>query len=372
MPWQGYNFEDSILLSERLLKEDVYTSIHIEEFECIARDTKLGKEEITRDIPNVGEEALKDLDESGIIRIGAEVKPGDVLVGKITPKGETQLSPEEKLLRAIFGEKAGRRARHLPAGAAGRDRHGHQRQGLLPQGRGQGRARQGHRGDGGGEAPQGPERRDPHHPGLGVRQDPAAARRPRRSPAAWSTTSGNQLLKKGDVLDDALLDTVPQRYWGEIAAPERGRRSKVRKVVAELRRAARAHQAALRREDRPPEEGRRAAAGRHQDGEGVRRHQAQAGGGRQDGRPPRQQGRRLPRAPRGGHAVPRGRPPGGHRAEPAGRPVPHERRARSWRPTSAGRRQGRGRAASRRCIEQKLGSRTAPQGAEAGVRLRRP
>ncbi|MCC7171725.1 MAG: DNA-directed RNA polymerase subunit beta, partial [Planctomycetes bacterium] len=107
MPWQGYNFEDSILISERVVKEDLYTSVHIEEFECVARDTKLGKEEITRDIPNVGEEALKDLDEAGIIRIGAEVKSGDILVGKITPKGETQLSPEEKLLRAIFGEKAG-------------------------------------------------------------------------------------------------------------------------------------------------------------------------------------------------------------------------------------------------------------------------
>jgi DNA-directed RNA polymerase subunit beta len=106
-PWQGYNFEDSILISERLIKEDTYTSVHIEEFECVARDTKLGKEEITRDIANVGEEALKDLDTSGIIRIGAEVKPGDILVGKVTPKGETQLSPEEKLLRAIFGEKAG-------------------------------------------------------------------------------------------------------------------------------------------------------------------------------------------------------------------------------------------------------------------------
>ncbi len=107
MPWGGYNFEDSILISEKLVKRDVFTSIHIEEFECVARDTKLGKEEITRDIPNVGEEALKDLDDSGIIRIGAEVKPGDILIGKITPKGETQLSPEEKLLRAIFGEKAG-------------------------------------------------------------------------------------------------------------------------------------------------------------------------------------------------------------------------------------------------------------------------
>jgi DNA-directed RNA polymerase subunit beta len=107
MPWNGYNFEDSILISERLIKEDTFTSIHIEEFECIARDTKLGKEDVTRDIPNVGEEALKDLDESGIIRIGAEVHPGHILVGKVTPKGETQLSPEEKLLRAIFGEKAG-------------------------------------------------------------------------------------------------------------------------------------------------------------------------------------------------------------------------------------------------------------------------
>ena len=107
MPWGGYNYEDAILLSEKLVREDTFTSIHIEEFEVEARDTKLGKEEITRDIPNLGEEALRNLDESGIVRIGAEVKPGDILVGKVTPKGETQLTPEEKLLRAIFGEKAG-------------------------------------------------------------------------------------------------------------------------------------------------------------------------------------------------------------------------------------------------------------------------
>lgn len=106
MPWGGYNFEDAILISERLVKEDTFTSLHIEEFTVESRETKLGPEDITRDIPNVGEEALKDLDESGIIRIGAEVKPGDILVGKVTPKGETQLTPEEKLLRAIFGEKA--------------------------------------------------------------------------------------------------------------------------------------------------------------------------------------------------------------------------------------------------------------------------
>ncbi|MBW2296611.1 MAG: DNA-directed RNA polymerase subunit beta, partial [Deltaproteobacteria bacterium] len=107
MPWGGYNFEDSILVSERLVRDGTYTSVHIEEFEVVSRDTKLGKEEITRDIPNVGEEVLKNLDESGIIRLGAEVSQGDIIVGKITPKGETQLSPEEKLLRAIFGEKAG-------------------------------------------------------------------------------------------------------------------------------------------------------------------------------------------------------------------------------------------------------------------------
>jgi len=106
MPWHGYNFEDSILISERLVKDDVYTSIHIEELSCYARDTKLGSEDVTRDIPNVGESALSRLDESGIVYIGAEVEPGDILVGKVTPKGETQLTPEEKLLRAIFGEKA--------------------------------------------------------------------------------------------------------------------------------------------------------------------------------------------------------------------------------------------------------------------------
>ena len=106
MPWEGHNYEDAIILSERLVKDDVLSSIHIEEHEVDARDTKLGPEEITRDIPNVSEEVLADLDERGIIRIGAEVRPGDILVGKVTPKGETELTPEERLLRAIFGEKA--------------------------------------------------------------------------------------------------------------------------------------------------------------------------------------------------------------------------------------------------------------------------
>ncbi|MEI8394079.1 MAG: DNA-directed RNA polymerase subunit beta [Rhodospirillaceae bacterium] len=122
MPWNGYNFEDSILISERIVRDDVFTSIHIEEFEIMARDTKLGQEEITRDIPNVGEEALKNLDEAGIVYIGAEVKPGDILVGKVTPKGESPMTPEEKLLRAIFGEKASDvrdTSLRLPPGVAG-------------------------------------------------------------------------------------------------------------------------------------------------------------------------------------------------------------------------------------------------------------
>ena len=106
MPWNGYNYEDSILISDKVVQDDVFTSIHIEEFEVMARDTKLGPEEISRDIPNVGEEALKNLDEAGIVYIGAEVGPNDILVGKVTPKGETPTTPEEKLLRAIFGEKA--------------------------------------------------------------------------------------------------------------------------------------------------------------------------------------------------------------------------------------------------------------------------
>ncbi len=122
MPWNGYNYEDSILISERIVKDDVFTSIHIEEFEVMARDTKLGPEDITRDIPNVGEEALRSLDEAGIVYIGAEVHPGDILVGKITPKGESPMTPEEKLLRAIFGEKASDvrdTSLRLPPGVAG-------------------------------------------------------------------------------------------------------------------------------------------------------------------------------------------------------------------------------------------------------------
>ena len=122
MPWNGFNFEDSILISERIVTDDVYTSVHLEEFSVMARDTKLGPEEITRDIPNVGEEALRNLDEAGIVAVGAEVHSGDILVGKVTPKGESPMTPEEKLLRAIFGEKSSNvrdTSLKLPPGASG-------------------------------------------------------------------------------------------------------------------------------------------------------------------------------------------------------------------------------------------------------------
>ena len=215
MPWQGYNFEDSILVSERIAKDDVFTSIHIEEFECVARDTKLGKEEVTRDIPNVGEEALKDLDESGIVRIGAEVKSGDILVGKITPKGETQLSPEEKLLRAIFGEKAGDvrdSSLRVPPGVGGivinarvfsrkgtekderaKDIEDHERVRLE-------------------------KMRDEE---IKILRD-SFFRQIKRTLITTSTTGklvddkGKVLLTKGQVLDEAALDVIPRKYWGEL------------------------------------------------------------------------------------------------------------------------------------------------------------
>jgi DNA-directed RNA polymerase subunit beta len=237
MPWGGYNFEDSILVSERLVKSDTFTSVHIEEFECVARDTKLGKEEITRDIPNVGEEALKDLDESGIVRIGAEVKSSDILVGKITPKGETQLSPEEKLLRAIFGEKAGDvrdTSLRVPPGVTGvvinarvfarkgtekderaKDIEDAEKEKLLI------------------------NKRDE----IKIISDSYYSKM--RKLLAGKTTAarlvddkGKVLLPKGQKLDSATLDEVSPRYWHEVQVAEGG--GKVEEQLEQL---------AMRRED---------------------------------------------------------------------------------------------------------------------------
>ena len=221
MPWQGYNFEDSILVSERILRDDVFTSIHIEEFECIARDTKLGKEEITRDIPNVGEEALKDLDDSGIIRIGAEVGPGSILVGKITPKGETQLSPEEKLLRAIFGEKAGDvrdSSLRVPPGVTGTviNAKVFSRKGVDKDERAKDIENQE-------EAKLLKDQNDE----IKILKDSSYKRIKRllhgkQTTAKLVDDKGHVLLNKGQDVTDTLLDEIPEKYWPEIAVGRAG------------------------------------------------------------------------------------------------------------------------------------------------------
>ncbi|AKU91683.1 DNA-directed RNA polymerase subunit beta [Vulgatibacter incomptus] len=229
MPWQGYNFEDSILLSERISKEDFFTSIHIEEFECVARDTKLGKEEITRDIPNVGEEAMKDLDEAGMIRIGAEVQPGDVLVGKITPKGETQLSPEEKLLRAIFGEKAGDvrdSSLRVPPGVVGTviNAKVFSRKGVDKDERAKEI-----------EAAEEAKLLKDQNDEIKILRDSAYAKIARmlggkKTSAKLVDDKGQTLLEKGTELSASVLAGVPQKYWPEIVTD--GTEDLVRKVVA--------------------------------------------------------------------------------------------------------------------------------------------
>jgi DNA-directed RNA polymerase subunit beta len=216
MPWGGYNFEDSILISERVVKEDIYTSIHIEEFECVSRDTKLGPEEITRDIPNVGDEALTDLDDSGIIRIGAEVKPSDILVGKITPKGETQLSPEEKLLRAIFGEKAGEvrdTSLRVPPGVEGTD----ERSKAI-------------------EDEEIIRLRKDQHDEVRILQDGALRRLKkllvgRKLANRLSDDSRKLLLVKGKEITEEDLDQLPMSYWSEIRVDNESVEAELDRIV---------------------------------------------------------------------------------------------------------------------------------------------
>ena len=230
MPWGGYNFEDSILISERVVKEDIYTSIHIEEFECVSRDTKLGPEEITRDIPNVGDEALMNLDESGIIRIGAEVKPGDILVGKITPKGETQLSPEEKLLRAIFGEKAGEvrdTSLRVPPGVEGTviNVRIFSRKGLGKDERSKII-----------EDEEVIRLRKDQHDEIRILQDGALRRLKRlligrRLAGRISDDSRKVLLNKGQELTEEDLDQLPMSYWGEIRVDNESVENELSRII---------------------------------------------------------------------------------------------------------------------------------------------
>ncbi len=233
MPWGGYNFEDSILISERVVKEDLFTSVHIEEFECVARDTKLGPEEITRDIPNVGEDALKDLDESGIIRIGAEVRPGDILVGKITPKGETQLSPEEKLLRAIFGEKAGEvrdTSLKVPPGVEGTviNARVFSRKGVSKDERSRLIEEEE-------VAKLKKDQQDEHR----IIRD-STARKVKKLLVGKTTATRltddtrKVLLQKGHVLSDADLEEIPPSHWGEIKIGDEKLEEEVHGVVESM------------------------------------------------------------------------------------------------------------------------------------------
>ena len=230
MPWGGYNFEDSILISERVVKEDVFTSIHIEEFECVSRDTKLGPEEITRDIPNVGDEALTDLDESGITRIGAEVKPGDILVGKITPKGETQLSPEEKLLRAIFGEKAGEvrdTSLRVPPGVEGTviNVRIFSRKGMGKDERSRVI-----------EDEEISRLKKDQHDEVRIIQEGALKRLKkllvgRRTAARLSDDNRKVLLNKGKEITEEEVEEIPLAYWGEIRVDNESVEAELKRIV---------------------------------------------------------------------------------------------------------------------------------------------
>ena len=326
MPWRGYNFEDAILVSEKMVKEDYYTSIHVEEFDTEARDTKLGPEEITRDIPNISESFLHNLDESGIIRIGAQVKPGDILVGKVTPKGETQLTPEEKLLRAIFGEKAGDvkdASLYCPPGI----------EGIVV--------------DAGVLARKGVEKDE-----RAMSIEAATIERLQRNLDDEKRILYDERSSRLDALlggRTVLADLHDEKNQPQTCAEGRPARPRVFQVCARARpqapavagqraRPGRAHRR-HRGDDDPPDrcsrethrqksrqaqERRRAFARRHQDGQGLYRHEAQAFRRRQDGRPPRQQGRHRAHPAGRGYALPARRHSGRDRAQSLGRSLAHE------------------------------------------------
>ncbi len=320
MPWNGFNFEDSILISERVVADDRFTSIHIEELTVVARDTKLGPEEITRDISNLSEAQLARLDESGIVYIGAEVEAGDVLVGKVTPKGETQLTPEEKLLRAIFGEKASDvkdTSLRVPSGISGTviDVQVFTREGIERDKRSQ-----------------------------SIIED--ELKRYKTDLADQMRIVESDTFERLErLLNGKMANGGPKRlvegHQGHQGVPAVGRA--LRLVRHPPRRGgrggagrepegiARPEAARVRRHVRGQAEeadaGRRAAAGRAEDGEGVRGGEAPPAAGRQDGRAPRQQGRDLEDHPGGGHAAHGRRHAGRHRAQSARRALAHERRA---------------------------------------------
>ncbi len=333
MAWDGYNFEDAIIISERLVKEDVYTSIHIEEFEIEIRETKLGREEFTRDIPNVSEKALRNLDENGIVRIGTYVKPGDILVGKVAPKSKSELTPEEKLLHAIFG-RAGEDVKNdsleVPSGV----------EGIVID-----------------------TQRFSRRMSLSEEERKAFEKELKDTEAVESQKVADEYKQMIKALEEVVGGPVTDPDIRQAVRPREGPAEAGRGVRAVQARAARPPQpdghgrgpqgrppvrppdrGPARREGPPaqqPEAGRRAALGRAPDGQGLHRHQAGHLGRRQDGRPARQQGGHRQDPARGGHAVPRRRHRRRDPAEPAGRAEPHERRPDPGDPPGLGRRQAR-------------------------------
>ena len=286
----------------------------------MARDTKLGQEEITRDIPNVGEEALRNLDEAGIVYIGAEVNPGDILVGKVTPKGESPMTPEEKLLRAIFGEKASDvrdTSLRLPPGVAGTivDVRVFSRRGVDKDERAMAIERA--------EIERLAKDRDDEK----SIQERSFHSRLRERLLNRKASGGFQGVKSGTVITDEVLDQFAKATWRQIGVADDAAMAEIEALKREFDARHRAPAEALREQGREAAARRRAAARRDEDGQGLRRGEAQAAAGRQDGRPPRQQGRGLPRGADRGHAVPGGRHLGRPRAEPARRAVADECRA---------------------------------------------
>ena len=365
MPWNGYNFEDSILLSERIVKDDVFTSIHIEEFEAMARDTKLGPEEITRDIPNVSEEALKNLDEAGIVYIGAEVVAGDILVGKITPKGESPMTPEEKLLRAIFGEKASDvrdTSLRVPPGVQGTivevrvfNRHGVDKD----------------------ERAQAIEREEIER--LAKDRDDEQAILDRNVYARLAETlegkralSGPKGFKKDQVLTKALLEEQPRSQWWSFALESDQAMSEIEAMRKQYDESKKSLESRFLDKVEKLQRGDELPPGVMKMAKVFIAVKRKIQPGRQDGGPPRQQGRRVPDRAAGGHAVPRGRNAGRHRAQSARRAEPHERRADSRDPSRLGLRGPRqaGRRGGRRlsALERR---KAAARQAEAGLRRRR-
>ena len=318
MPWNGYNFEDSILLSERVVEEDRYTTIHIEELTCVARDTKLGPEEISADIPNVSEQALNRLDESGVVYIGAEVRAGDILVGKVTPKGESQLTPEEKLLRAIFGEKASDvkdSSLRVPPGMDGTviDVQVFTRDGIEKDKR----ARQ---------IEESEIRRVKKDFDDQFRILESAIYARLRSQLLGKVANGGPNLKKGDEVTNEILDGYKKAEWFQLRMKDDEANDAIERAAKPDRRAREGIRAPLRRQARQDHAGRRPRPGRAEDGEGVPRGEAPHPAGRQDGRPTRQQGCRVDDRAGRGHAVHGRRYVGRHRPQPAGRAEPNEHR----------------------------------------------